>query len=135
MSDKSTRIEDLSNELFFGIFSFIHPKDLLQGWYNLNSHINAILRSIPISIEIKNNEDFDNNRPYIEHFCSQITYLRDGIKDGRLMPKTAIDVRSLTNIQYLYLMHCSKDQLEHIQPTNQPYLTQFFFFVTIMVPL
>jgi hypothetical protein len=122
MSDQPTRIEDLSDELFFDIFSFIHPKDLLQGWYNLNSHINAILRSIPISIEIKNNEDFDNNRLYIEHFCSQIICL----KDGRLMPKTAIDVRSLINIQYLYLMHCSKDQLEHIHPNNQPHLTQFF---------
>ena len=42
------------------------------------------------------------------------------------MPQTRIDVRSLTNIQCLYLMHCSKDQLEEIHPSNQRHLTRFY---------
>ena len=57
MSPKLTRIEDLPDALFFNLFFFTRPKDLLQGWFNLNSRLNVILRSIPISIEITNNED------------------------------------------------------------------------------
>ena len=122
MSEKLTRIEDIPDELFFSIFSFTHPKDLLQGWFNLNSRLNAILHSIPISIEIQNNQDLNDNLLYLQHFASQIIYL----KDTRLMPSSRIDVRSLSHIQYLYLMHCSKDQIEHIHPLNQPYLTRFY---------
>jgi len=116
------QIEHLPNELFLALFSFIRPKDLLQGWYHLNSHINAILRSASISIEINNNDDFDNNLPYLQHFCSQIIYLRD----NRLMPRSRLDLRSFTNIRYLYLAYCSKDQWEHLHPRNQPNLTRFF---------
>lgn len=122
MSEEPARIEHFPDELFFSLFSFTHPKDLLRGWLNLNSRLNAILRSIPISIEIKNNEDLDNNLLDLQHFASQVISL----KDTRLIPRTQVDVRSLTNIQYLYLMHCSNKQLEDIHPSNQPHLTRFY---------
>ncbi|CAF1138938.1 unnamed protein product [Adineta steineri] len=117
------RIENLPDELFLYIFSFIEPKDLLKGWYNLNYHINMILRSVDIRINIKNNDDFNNSLPYFKHFCSQITHL----KDERFFPNTQIDLRSLIKIRFLYLTHCSKEQYQHINPNNQPYLTHFFF--------
>ena len=103
MNDKPMRIEDLPDELFLYIFSFIRPKDLLQGWYNLNYHINSILRSVSISIEIKNNDDFNDSLPFLQHFSSQITYL----KDDRFFPNTQINVRPLINIRSLYLIQCS----------------------------
>jgi len=122
MNDKPRGIEDLSDELFLEIFSFIQPKDLIQGWYNLNYHINAILRSVSISMEIKNNDDFDESLPFLQHFCSQITYL----KDDRFLPYARIDVRPLINIRSLYLIQCSAEQYNHIHPGNQPHLTRFF---------
>jgi hypothetical protein len=122
MSEKSTRLEDLSDELFLDIFSFIRPKDLLQGWCNLNYHINAILRSVPISIEIKNNDDFNDSLPSLQYFCSQIIYL----KDDRFLPDTQIDIRSLINIRSLHLIQCSNEQYKHIHPDNHPRLTRFF---------
>lgn len=122
MSEKLSRIEHFPDELFFSLFSFIHPKDLLCGWLNLNSRFDAILRSIPISIEIRTNEDLNNNLLYLQHFASQVISLQD----TRLIPQTPVDVRSLTNIQYLCLMHCSNEQLKDIHPSNQPHLTRFY---------
>ncbi|CAF4267588.1 unnamed protein product [Rotaria sp. Silwood2] len=116
------QIENLPDELFVYIFWFIRPKDLFQGWYNLNYHINSILRSIPISIEIKKNDDFNDCLPSLQHFYSQIAYL----KDERYFPKPEIDVRQLTNIRSLYLNQCSNEQYKHIHPNNQPHLTRFF---------
>ncbi len=115
------RIEDLPDELFLDIFCFSRPKDLFQGWYNLNSHVNAILGSVPISIEIKNNDDFDESLAYLYHFRSQMIYL----KDERLLPHIQIDVSRLINVQYLYLNKCSNEQYKHIHPGNQPRLTRF----------
>ncbi|CAF0890008.1 unnamed protein product [Adineta steineri] len=116
------RIENLPDELFLYIFSFIEPKDLLEGWYNLNYHINMILSSVDIRISIKNNDNFNDSLLYFKHFCSQITHL----KDERFFPNTQIDLHSLSNIRFLYLTHCSKEQYQYINPDNQPYLTHFF---------
>lgn len=122
MHTEPTRIENLPNELLLDIFSFIRPKDLLQGWYNLNSYINSILHSTPIGIKIKNQDDFDDARPVLKQFCSQIFYL----KDERLLPLTRIDVHSLTNIRYLYLGQCTKEQYEQIHPNSHSHLTYFY---------
>jgi hypothetical protein len=122
MSDKPTRIENLSDELFLDLFSFIQPKDLLQVWYNLNSRINAILRSVYITIEIKNDNDFNDSLSILKHFRSQIIYLKD---DRLFSPDTGIDVRDLINIRFLYLSHCSNEQSQYIHSDNLPHLTRF----------
>lgn len=120
--EKSTQLEDLSDELFLEIFSYIRSKDLFEGWYHLNEHINAILRSIFISIQIKNNEDFDDLLPSLQYFYSQIIYL----KDERYLPDIEIDVRLLINIRSLYLIQYSNKQYKYIQPDSHPYLTRFY---------
>jgi hypothetical protein len=122
MTDEPTRLEDLSDELFLYIFSFIRPKDLLEGWCNLNYRINAVLRSVPISIEVKNDDDYNDSLPSLQYFSSQIIYL----KDERFLPDTQIDIRPLKNIRSLYLIQYSNDQYKYIHPDNQPRLTRFF---------
>jgi hypothetical protein len=122
MKNGRIQIEDLPDELFLYIFSFIRPSDLLGGWYNLNSHINSVLRSVPISIKIVTNDDFNDSLSFVEHFYSQIYYL----KDERLFPNIEIDVRRLINIRSLYLNQCSNDQFKDIHRDNHPHLTRFF---------
>ena len=122
MNDKPFVIEDLPDELFLFIFSFIEAEDLVEGWYNLNNHINSILRSVSISIQIKDNDDYNNSLRFLEHFSSQITY----IKDDRFFPNPPIDVRPLINIRSLYLIQCSNDQYNYINPESHPHLTRFF---------
>lgn len=117
-----TRLEDLSDELFLEIFSFIGIKDLYQGWYHLNEHINRILRSVSVSIQIKNNDDFDDLFPFLQYFYSQIIYL----KDERYLPDIEIDVRLLINIRSLYLIQYSNNQYELIDPNIQSRLTRFY---------
>jgi hypothetical protein len=115
-------MEDLPDELFLCIFSFIEAKDLLEGWYNLNNHINSILRSVSISIQIKNNDDYNDSLRFLQHFSSQITY----VKDDRFFPTPPINVRPLINIRSLYLIQCSSEQSNVINPDNHPHLTRFF---------
>jgi hypothetical protein len=122
MKNNSMIIEDLPDELLLYIFCFLRPKDLLHGWYNLNYHINAIVRSVHIHITIKDNDDFNDSISYFKHFSPQITHL----KDERFFPNIQVDLRSLTNIQFLYLTQCSKEQYQQIAPDNQPHLTHCF---------
>ncbi|UJR20149.1 hypothetical protein I4U23_023281 [Adineta vaga] len=115
-------VEDLPDELFLYIFTFLQPKDLFNGWYNLNYRINTIVCSTHIHITIKDNDDFNGFLPYFKHFSSQITHL----KDERFFPNPKIDLCSLPNIQFLYLTQCSNEQLQNIHPNNQSYLTHCF---------
>lgn len=115
-------IEELPSELLIHIFSYIHPKDLLRGWTNLNTRINSILHLTLISIEINTNDDFTTNLPSLEYFSSQIVYL----KDQRPSPDDEINIGSFRNLRSLYLMNCSNKQSEDINPRNHPDLTRCY---------
>lgn len=125
MNDKPKQIEDLPNELFLEIFSYISSNDLFYEWFNLNDRINAILRSVPMRVRIKTNDEYNQTVPFLQHFSSQITHL----KDDRVLPYAGVDVRLLTNVRYLYLNLCSAEQYKYIHPNNQPYLTHFFSLI------
>jgi len=99
MKNHSMIIEDLPDEVLLYIFCFLRSKDLLHRWYNLNYYITAVVRSVHIHITIKGNDDFNDSISYFKHFSSQITHL----KDERFFPNIQVDLRSLTNIQFLYL--------------------------------
>ncbi|CAF1478661.1 unnamed protein product, partial [Rotaria sordida] len=50
-----THLEDLSNEIFFEIFDYLHALDILTGFTSLNQRISSILQSIPFRIIIPHN--------------------------------------------------------------------------------
>ncbi|CAF3029356.1 unnamed protein product, partial [Rotaria sp. Silwood2] len=50
-----THLEDLSNEIFFEIFEYLHALDILTSFTSLNQRISSILQSIPLRIIILHN--------------------------------------------------------------------------------
>ena len=55
--NQTSQIEIFPDELFLELFSYIHPKDLFYSWNGLNRRINAILRSVSISLDFIENTD------------------------------------------------------------------------------
>ncbi len=51
----NTHVEDLSNEIFFEIFDYLHALDIFTGFTSLNQRISSILQSIPLRIIISRN--------------------------------------------------------------------------------
>ncbi|CAF0820182.1 unnamed protein product [Rotaria sordida] len=49
---KMTRLEDLSNEIFFEIFDYLHALDIFTAFSTLNQRITLILSSIPLHIVV-----------------------------------------------------------------------------------
>ncbi|CAF3834434.1 unnamed protein product [Rotaria sordida] len=47
-----TRLENLSNELFFEIFDYLHALDIFMGFSSLNERISMILSSIPLRVVV-----------------------------------------------------------------------------------
>jgi hypothetical protein len=64
-----TRLEDLSNEIFFEIFDYLDAVDIFRGFSSLNRRISSILQIIPIRIVISNN----HRRYEIDYLSSHLT--------------------------------------------------------------
>jgi hypothetical protein len=50
--DKMTRLEYLSNEIFFEIFDYLNALDILMGFSSLNQRLSSILSSIHLRIVV-----------------------------------------------------------------------------------
>ena len=65
-----THLEDLSNEIFFEIFDYLHALDIFTAFTSLNQRISSILQSIPLRIIISPN----NCRRQIDFLSSHLTF-------------------------------------------------------------
>ncbi|CAM4760894.1 unnamed protein product [Rotaria magnacalcarata] len=61
--------EDLSNEIFFEIFDYLHALDIFASFTSLNERISSILQLIPLRIVVSNN----NTRQQIKFLSSHLT--------------------------------------------------------------
>jgi hypothetical protein len=116
-----SHIELFPDELWLEVFAYNSPIDLYNAWRNLNSHINAILRSVCISIHIENKSDGNiHHKNALTYFPLQTVH----IKDKRLDTRTTvqfwpIDLLPLVNIRSLQLALCSQEQLEQLINLHQ----------------
>jgi hypothetical protein len=115
------RIELLPNEMWLEIFSYTLPSDLYCAWWNLNSHINLILRSLRISIYItsksKDNTHYKNT---LTRFPLQTVSVKDERWDTMTSSQSwPVDLLALANIRSLYLAHCSQEQFKQLVNRRQ----------------
>ncbi|CAF1192751.1 unnamed protein product [Rotaria sp. Silwood1] len=68
--NKYTHFEDLSNEIFFEIFDYLHALDIFTSFTSLNKRISSILQLIPLRIIISHN----HCRQQINYLSSYLTY-------------------------------------------------------------
>ena len=65
-----THLEDLSNELLFEIFDYLHALEIFIGFASLNQRISSILKFIPLRIIISPN----NCLRHIDFLSSHLTF-------------------------------------------------------------
>ncbi|CAF4364812.1 unnamed protein product, partial [Rotaria sordida] len=68
--DTYTHIEDLSNEIFFEIFDYLHAIDIFTSFTSLNKRISSILQSIPLRIVVL----YNHYRHQIDFLSSHLTF-------------------------------------------------------------
>ncbi len=67
--DPCTHLEDLSNEIFFEIFDYIHALDIFTGFSSLNRRISSILQIIPLRVVIS----WNHRRYHVDYLSSYLT--------------------------------------------------------------
>jgi len=73
--DVNTHLEDLSNEIFFEIFDYLHIFDIFTGFTSLNRRISSILRLIPLHIVISR----EHRRHQIDFLSSHLIFHEDQV--------------------------------------------------------
>jgi hypothetical protein len=71
MIDK-TVIEDLPSELWLDIFAYLNIRDRFNGFFNLNTRLNAFLLNYHYHISLKNNDE--NSQYLFEHILPQLPH-------------------------------------------------------------
>ncbi|CAF3202291.1 unnamed protein product, partial [Rotaria sp. Silwood2] len=73
--NRKTHLEDLSNEIFFEIFDYLHMLHIFTGFTLLNKRISNILQSTPLHIVIS----FGNSRQQIDFLLYHLTFHEDQV--------------------------------------------------------
>lgn len=121
--NQTSQIEIFPDELFLELFSYIHPKDLFYSWNGLNRRINAILRSVSISLDFI--ENTDENYEIIKYFSRQIVYIHLRI------PLNLIDFEEFSNLRSLIIdTELTAEQIKSIHPSSLPNLRRLKFSET-----
>ncbi|CAF3590434.1 unnamed protein product [Rotaria sp. Silwood2] len=97
-----TRLEDLSNEIFFEIFDYFHALDIFTSFTSLNQRISSILQLIPLRIIISHN----NCRRQIDFLSSYLTYHDDQVISLKIHD-TILDYSSIINLLFSTEFLCS----------------------------
>ncbi|CAF1089055.1 unnamed protein product [Rotaria sordida] len=81
--NRRTHLEDLSNEILFEIFDYLHMLHIFTGFALLNKRISNILKSIPLHIVIS----FGNSRQQIDFLLSHLTFHEDQVISIKVLDK------------------------------------------------
>ncbi|CAF1460332.1 unnamed protein product, partial [Adineta steineri] len=73
--NRKTKLEDLSNEIFYEVFDYLHMLDIFIGFSSLNQRIWHMLKSIPLHINIS----LANSRKQIDFLLSHLTFHEDQV--------------------------------------------------------
>ncbi|CAF0744678.1 unnamed protein product [Adineta ricciae] len=106
-----TTIEHFPNELLLDLFEYIDIRDLFDGFWNLNTRFNHLLRSShKLALNLERN---DQNS--IDFFSNQITQLILNTWEN-------VDLKQFPNVQSLIIHHMTYDQLQQLRSEVFPKL-------------
>jgi hypothetical protein len=109
-----TSLEDLPVEMFLQVFSFLHLQELTTAFFDLNSYINSIIRSVRDASHVVRHNDVDAiNLSHL--FPIQIARLT-------IVNVEMIDFIPFINLRSLTLKYGTRAQFDSIRPQNMPML-------------
>ncbi|CAF0742918.1 unnamed protein product [Adineta ricciae] len=125
-TDKIFPLESLPNEVFIGIFQFLHPSHLFQAFYNLNCRFNYLLQSLSwLTLNLTTNSySNDESFPFIRILIinrainidfNQFLHIRSLIlryPTDKLLSQ--LNHLTFPQLQHLYINHMHISVLNHI---------------------
>jgi virulence-associated protein VapD len=104
-----THLEDLSNEVFFEIFDYLHALDIFTAFASLNKRILSILQSIPFRVIILSNHykrDIDFLSSHLTYHAHQVISLKscDTIRDRSSIISLLFNRHHFVNLQSCIFM-------------------------------
>ncbi|CAF1401717.1 unnamed protein product [Rotaria sordida] len=118
--DFNIHFEDLSNEIFFEIFDYLHALDIFTGFTSLNKRISSILESIPLRIL----NLYDHSRRQVDFISSHLTFhahqvisinIYDKIRDYTSIIDLLFHRHNFTNLESCVLVaNSSITKLENV---------------------
>ncbi|CAF1365586.1 unnamed protein product [Rotaria sordida] len=118
--DTHTHLEDLSNEIFFEIFDYLHALDIFTAFASLNKRILSILQSIRFHIMILNSHyDREINflSSHLTFHAHQVISLKcyDTIRDRSAIISLLFNRHHFVNLQScIFMLDNSSTELENV---------------------
>jgi hypothetical protein len=113
-------LKDLSNEIFYEIFDYLHALDIFTGFTSLNQRISSILQSIPLRIIISHDysrHQIDFLAYYLTIHAHQVISLQihDTIRDYSSVISLLFNRHNFINLQSCIFLSCnSSTKIENI---------------------
>ncbi|CAF1311754.1 unnamed protein product [Rotaria sp. Silwood1] len=132
--DTYTCLEDLSNEIFFELFDYLHALDIFTAFASLNKRISSILQSIALHVIILNNhydQEINFLSSHLTFHAHQVISLKcyDTIRDRSSIISLLFDRHHFINLQScIFMLDKPSDQFENVlkQIENLNRLVSFF---------
>ncbi|CAF4643435.1 unnamed protein product [Rotaria sp. Silwood2] len=118
--DTYTHFEDLSNEIFFEIFDYLHALDIFTAFASLNKRILSILQSIRLHVIILNSHydrEIDFLSSHLTFHAHQVISLQisDTIRDRSSIISLLFNRHYFVNLQScIFMLHNSSTELENV---------------------
>ncbi|CAF1026271.1 unnamed protein product [Rotaria sordida] len=118
--DICTCLEDLSNEIFFEIFDYLHALDIFTAFASLNKRIQSILQSIRLHVNILNSH-YDREINFLSSLLTfhahQVISLKcyDTIRDHSSIISLLFNRHHFINLQScIFILDNSSTELENV---------------------
>ncbi|CAF3168625.1 unnamed protein product [Rotaria sp. Silwood2] len=127
-------LEDLSNEIFFELFDYLHALDIFTAFASLNKRISSILQSIALHVIILNNhydQEINFLSSHLTFHAHQVISLKcyDTIRDRSSIISLLFDRHHFINLQScIFMLDKPSNQFENVlkQIENLNRLVSFF---------
>ncbi|CAF4847111.1 unnamed protein product, partial [Rotaria sp. Silwood2] len=113
-------LEDLSNEIFFELFDYLHALDIFTAFASLNKRISSILQSIALHVIILNNhydQEINFLSSHLTFHAHQVISLKcyDTIRDRSSIISLLFDRHHFINLQScIFMLDKPSNQFENV---------------------
>ena len=121
MAEYLSRLEELPNEILVEIFKYFDAQDLFRAFNNVNSHFNAVIRSLDYLVFTSSNDDATEINDFSTYIDALIINCEININLNRFQNVRYLSIHQLTDELSEQLNADIIPFLEHIVITRSSY--------------
>lgn len=128
-----SRIEQLPNEIFLQIFSYLCHKDLCRAWTDLNFRLDSVLRTVRSCFHLFSDNEIKYGEKYLQEWAKIIVCFKDHRRswsawsEFNIEELKPINIRPFVNLRRFSQLESENSSLNQITPENFPYFECLHF--------